>query len=185
MVSALDLACCIDTVCFCDVISDGRGMGVIFFAENLLFDSAYVAYLSVLGVALLLFEVDKPGIHRRILIHVLLILFLAVVIYSQRLNGPILLFVSLLCLKVLTFLPERILRGAIIAGMIAVVLLFGTLLMKAEGASDPSLHGIRGGPYLFDEHGMCMVILSAALLALKQSGFKYSYFLPAHYGVLV
>jgi len=138
---------------FADVLSDGRGLGAMFFAENVLFDSAYVAYLSVFGIALLLFEMDKYSIRQHVLICVLQVLFLAVVIYSQRLNGPMLLLIALLCLKTLTFLPEQILRGVIITGMMAIVLLCGALLMKIGGGSDPSLQGLRGGPYLFDEYG--------------------------------
>lgn len=117
-----------------------------------LFDSAYVAYLSVLASALLLFEVH-PGGANNVLRKVILLLMLAGAAAIQRLTGPLLLLVGILLLAILARLPMtgrqwwRVAAGTILAAV-------GISLYLWLQPDDPTVQGLRGGAYFFDEIGV-------------------------------
>lgn len=138
---------------FAIVLAPGWGKAPLGLNAGQLFDSAYVAYLSVFAIALLLFERATLSMVGAAVKYGLLIPFLAYVAHQQRLAGPDLLMLALLALKSLSLLPRRNLSLRAFVAFAAVVAGAGLMVNFIFGIDDPTLKGLGKGLYFFDEVG--------------------------------
>lgn len=117
-----------------------------------LFDSTFVAYLTTFAFALVLFEHTprtRTGVWGQ---YALVAPVLAWATHLQRLVGPDLLLLALLGLKGLTLIRSN--RSRILALIGILVPLAAGMLYNLGNAHDPTLAGLGGGTYFFDEIGI-------------------------------
>lgn len=137
-----------------EVLSDGRGTELWGLQVNQLFDSATLAYISVLGVALLSFEYRHKALFEKLIFLGVLVPFLFLVIYGQRMLGPMLLAGAIVALKLVSLIPIQF-HAVLLKVLFAFValLLLAIYAFSSIQSNDPTVAGLSGGVYYFDEVG--------------------------------
>ena len=134
---------------FADLLSDGRGEGLYFFVDSQLFDSVVIAYLGVLGLALIFFEKGSESRKLKLFQFFVLAPLLMYVIFSQRLAGPFLLAMMVIAFRAIIIF-YRINRASIF--YFAILLFLGGTLIVIPYL-EITLKGLNSGFFLFDEIG--------------------------------
>lgn len=133
------------------VLAPAWGKAPLGLSSDQLFDSAYVAYLAVFAVAVLLFEWPPRELRGKMVAYLMLVPGLTCVAYLQRLAGPMLILMALFAIKAFLVLPRRASLWVLLPSLLAVI---GMWLNAAVLSKDPTLAGLGGGQFFFDEIGL-------------------------------
>ena len=136
-------------VLFAVVLAEGWESAPLGLEGRQLFNSAYIGYLSVFGLALVVFDLPSGSYKMILLRYAVLAPFFAWVAYVQRLGGPVLLILAILGLKVLSLLRRRSHQVAVVICAWAVLVAWAVVVMPTD--SNPTVSGLRQGPFLLDE----------------------------------
>ena len=134
------------------VLISSRGHAPVLINGNQLFDSAYIAYICVFGIAIVLFEKTTATFREGVTDYAFIIPFLLLVIYQQRLTGPLLIFLMLIGIKGLSFMPRKYLTKAFVFLFFLVAAILINAVLKSGHEHNPTFYGFNNYVYYFDEY---------------------------------
>ena len=117
-----------------------------------LFNSAYVGYVSVFGLALVLFDLPSRGYRMAIVRYGVLAPLFIWSAYLQRLTGPTLLIALVLGIRGITLLRRRSQQALVVAASVVVLAAWAAFVLPGDG--NPTVEGLRQGPFFLEERGL-------------------------------